>query len=47
MTKDENIRKRMAEFGSAAVASKPDDFAKMLREETARWGSLVEQLGLK
>ena len=47
MAKDEDIRKRMSQFGSMAIANRPDDFAKMLREETAEWATLVKQLGLK
>lgn len=47
MARDEDIRKRMAQFGSTAIANRPDEFSKMLREETAEWASLVKQLGLK
>ncbi len=47
MVKDESIRGRMAQFGSTAVANRPDEFAKMLREETAQWAGVVKQLGVK
>jgi tripartite-type tricarboxylate transporter receptor subunit TctC len=41
---DETIKKRMTEFGSVAVANSPDEFARMLREETAQWANLVKEL---
>jgi hypothetical protein len=47
LARDQDIRKRMTQFGSTAVANHPDQFAKMLREETTQWASLVKQLGLK
>jgi tripartite-type tricarboxylate transporter receptor subunit TctC len=47
MAKDGTIRKRMAELGMVAVANRPEDFAKMLREETAQWARLVKQLNLQ
>jgi tripartite-type tricarboxylate transporter receptor subunit TctC len=47
MAKDESIQKRMTDFGSVAVANSPDDLARMLREETAQWVTLVKEIGLK
>jgi tripartite-type tricarboxylate transporter receptor subunit TctC len=47
MAKDESVQKRMADFGSVAVANTPDEFAKMLREETAQWGDLVKEMAGK
>jgi tripartite-type tricarboxylate transporter receptor subunit TctC len=46
MAKDPAVQKRMAEFGSVAAANTPQDFAKMLREETAQWADLLKQSGL-
>jgi len=45
MAKDPDVQKRMATFGSVAVANTPGDFAKMLREETTLWASLVREIG--
>jgi tripartite-type tricarboxylate transporter receptor subunit TctC len=45
MAKDPDVQKGMATFGSVAVANTPGDFAKMLREETTLWASLVREIG--
>jgi tripartite-type tricarboxylate transporter receptor subunit TctC len=37
----------MANFGSDAVSSTPEEFAAMLRRETEVWANLVKQLGDK
>ena len=37
MVKDPEVQKRMVDFGSIAVANTPQEFAKMLREETDQW----------
>ena len=47
MAKDEEIRKRMADFGSIAVANSPAEFAQMLREETDQWAKALSAIGLK
>jgi tripartite-type tricarboxylate transporter receptor subunit TctC len=47
MASDETVKKRMTEFGSVAVANSPDEFARMLREETAQWANLVKELAHK
>jgi tripartite-type tricarboxylate transporter receptor subunit TctC len=47
MAKDEHIQKRMRDFGSAAAASRPEELARMLRDETAQWAKLVKDIGLK
>ena len=44
MAKDPDVQKQMATFGSVAVANAPGEFAKMLREETALWASLVREI---
>jgi tripartite-type tricarboxylate transporter receptor subunit TctC len=44
MANDETVKKRMTEFGSVAVANSPGEFARMLREETAQWATLVKEL---
>jgi tripartite-type tricarboxylate transporter receptor subunit TctC len=47
MANDPVIQKRMRSFGSVAIASKPDDFARMLQQESAQWANLVKEIGLK
>jgi tripartite-type tricarboxylate transporter receptor subunit TctC len=47
MAKEPEIEKRMAAFGSIAVASSPSQFAKMLREETDQWNKALTAIGLK
>jgi len=47
IARDDAIQRHMAEFGSVAVANSPEDYARMLREETAQWADLVKQIGLK
>jgi tripartite-type tricarboxylate transporter receptor subunit TctC len=44
MANDMTIKKRMTELGSVAIANSPDEFARMLREETAQWATLVKEL---
>jgi hypothetical protein len=47
MARDQDIRKRMAQFGSNAVANRPDQVATTLREESAQLARLARQPGLK
>ena len=44
MSADETLRKRMADIGSIAVANSPDEFSRLLREETAQWANLVKEI---
>jgi len=46
-TRDPEIRKRMLEQGAAPVGSTPEEFAKLLREEVARWAEVVRISGAK
>ncbi len=46
MAKDPAVQKRMADFGSVAAANTPQEFAKMLQDETAQWADLLKQSGL-
>ena len=46
MAKDPAVQKRMADFGSVAAANAPQEFAKMLLDETAQWADLLKQAGL-
>ena len=47
MAKDAEVQKRMADFGSIAVANTPAEFAQMLREETDQWAKALSAIGLK
>jgi tripartite-type tricarboxylate transporter receptor subunit TctC len=47
MAKDPEVRKRMATFGSSAVANTPGEYAQMLRLESSQWEKAVSEIGLK
>jgi tripartite-type tricarboxylate transporter receptor subunit TctC len=47
MSKDQEIQKRMADFGSIAIASSPKEFVAMLEQETLQWGKALAAIGLK
>jgi tripartite-type tricarboxylate transporter receptor subunit TctC len=47
MAKDDEIQKRMADFGSIALANSPNDFVAMLRDETEQWAKALSAIGLK
>jgi tripartite-type tricarboxylate transporter receptor subunit TctC len=47
MAKDANVQRQMANFGSVAVANTPEEYARMLRDETKLWADLVKQIGSK
>jgi len=46
-TRDPEIRKRMLEQGAEPVDSTPEEFAKLLREEVARWAEVVKISGAR
>ena len=46
-TRDADIRKRMLEQGAEPVGSTPEEFAKLLREEVARWAEVVKISGAR
>jgi tripartite-type tricarboxylate transporter receptor subunit TctC len=39
------MRRRMLEQGAEPVGSTPEEFAKLLREEVARWAEVVKISG--
>ena len=41
------VQQRMQDLGAASLAGAPEDFAKLVAAETARWGEVVRRLGLK
>jgi tripartite-type tricarboxylate transporter receptor subunit TctC len=47
MAKDPEIRKKMTDFGSTAVANSPKELADMFRKETAEWEKSLAAIGMK
>jgi len=46
-TLDADVRKRMLEQGALPVGNTPEEFAKLLREEVARWAEVVKISGAR
>jgi tripartite-type tricarboxylate transporter receptor subunit TctC len=46
-SRDADMRKRLAEQGAEPVGSTPEEFAKFMREEIARWAEVVKVSGAK
>ena len=46
-THDGEVRRRMLEQGAEPVDSTPEEFAKLLREEVARWAEVVKISGAR
>jgi tripartite-type tricarboxylate transporter receptor subunit TctC len=46
-TRDVELRKRMLEQGADPVGSSPEEFARLLREEVARWAEVVKVSGAR
>jgi tripartite-type tricarboxylate transporter receptor subunit TctC len=46
-TRDADVRRRMLEQGAAPVGNTPEEFAKLLREEVARWAEVVKVSGAR
>jgi tripartite-type tricarboxylate transporter receptor subunit TctC len=44
---DPTLRERLSSDGAEIVASRPDEAARFLRAEIARWGGVVKAAGLK
>jgi tripartite-type tricarboxylate transporter receptor subunit TctC len=44
---DSKMKARFAEFGGAALAGSPADFAKLIAEETEKWAKVVKFAGIK
>jgi hypothetical protein len=41
------MKARLAELGGAALVGSPDDFAKLIADETEKWGKVVKFSGAK
>ena len=46
-TRDPDTRRRLLEQGAEPVGSSPEEFAKMLREEVAKWAEVVKVSGAR
>jgi tripartite-type tricarboxylate transporter receptor subunit TctC len=44
---DPDMRKRLAEQGAEPVGSTPEEFARLLRDEVAKWAEVVPASGAK
>ena len=38
---------RFAELGSEVIASSPDEFAKLIADDTAKWAKVIKSAGIK
>ena len=45
--KDPELQKRFSNVGARLVGNTPDQFAKMVVEERARWGNVIKSAGIK
>jgi tripartite-type tricarboxylate transporter receptor subunit TctC len=44
---DTQLKARIAELGSTVIAGSPIDFAKLIADETEKWGKVVKFSGAK
>jgi tripartite-type tricarboxylate transporter receptor subunit TctC len=44
---DAEIRRRLIENGVTVSPSTPDGFANLIADETARWGKVIREKGIK
>jgi tripartite-type tricarboxylate transporter receptor subunit TctC len=44
---DPDVRRRLAENGVSPLSGTPEDFADLIKSETARWGKVVREIGIK
>jgi tripartite-type tricarboxylate transporter receptor subunit TctC len=44
---DPDVRARLAEQGTEPLGSTPEEYGRILREETARWGRVIAESGVK
>ena len=44
---DPNVRDRLVDLGGAPLIQSPDEFGKMIADETAKWQKVVAFAGLK
>ena len=44
---DPKIKARLADLGGEVLALSPADFAKLIAEETEKWGKVIRAAGIK
>jgi tripartite-type tricarboxylate transporter receptor subunit TctC len=44
---DPDVRRRLTENGVSPLSGSPEDFARLIKSETARWGKVVREIGIK
>ena len=44
---DPKIKARLADLGGTALAGSPADFAKLIADETEKWGKVIKFAGIK
>jgi tripartite-type tricarboxylate transporter receptor subunit TctC len=44
---DPKIKARFADLGATVIPGSPADFAKLIADETAKWGKVVKFAGIK
>ena len=44
---DSKIKARLADLGGTVIAGSPDDFGKLIADETEKWGKVVKFAGVK
>jgi tripartite-type tricarboxylate transporter receptor subunit TctC len=44
---DAEIRKRMAALGADPAGNKPEEFARFIRDDQAKWSKLMREQGIK
>ncbi len=45
--RSERVKSRLGELGVETIASTPEEFGAFMSSEAARWGKLIEEVGLK
>jgi tripartite-type tricarboxylate transporter receptor subunit TctC len=42
-----DVKERLLAMGAETVGNSPEEFARFIRSEAARWGKIVKALGIK
>ena len=45
--KDPDVRRKLAENGVSPLSGTPEEFTELIKSETARWGKVVREKGIK
>ena len=44
---DGDVRAKLAEQGTEPLGSTPEEYGRILRDETARWGRVIAESGVR